>query len=332
MIRRLIWAAGLSAGLILCLCLGTYLYVRDAWRAPGPHSIETTIILPKGSGLQAIANSLKAKGVIAQAPVFLLGLFIDGGGSNLKAGEYAIGAKASMADIAEMMRAGRVLQHRVIVPEGWTSREVLDYLATLDFLDGPMPNVPPPEGGLRPNTYFVERGVPRASLITRMMAAQSSLLDEMIAAHRQDGQSADRQRLLILASIIERESAVAAERPHIAGVFLRRLQLNMRLQSDPTVMYGLTNGRGRMDRDLTHDDLRSPSPWNTYVIDGLPPTPICNPGESALLAAIAPTETDDLYFVADGNGGHAFAKSLAEHNRNVAAWRKRVKATDQGAD
>ena len=210
---------------------------------------------------------------------------------------------------------------RVTVAEGVTSWQIVDALKKADFLQGPLETVPP-EGSLAPGGYEVERGMERGALISQMTAKQSAILAEAWAK-RSDGLPYDTpEEALIMASIVEKETGIAEERGRVASVFINRLQQGMRLQTDPTVIYGITKGEGVLGRGLRQSELRRETPYNTYVIDGLPPTPISNPGAEAIKAAVNPEQTDYLFFVADGSGGHAFAKTLDEHNTNVAAWRK----------
>jgi UPF0755 protein len=314
---------------ILVVGAGAAVWQLDRlWHQPGQMESEQIVDLPRGAGIVAIAEQLAARQIIPSSYLFLAGLVWDGGSRNLRAGEYAFPAHISMAELAALLRSGRVVQHRLTIPEGWTVVEIMEAVLSADFLTGPLPDPVPDEGTLRPDTYFAEKGADRRTLITRMVQAQSALVADVIA-HRPAGVPApDPHKLLVLASLVERESAIAEERPMIAGVFTRRLERNMRLQSDPTVIYGLSGRRGSLDRDLTRDDLKSPSPWNTYVIDGLPATPICNPGLSALQAAVAPDQGDALYFVANGDGGHQFAATLAAHNHNVALWREKSRKSD----
>ncbi|MBL9049282.1 MAG: endolytic transglycosylase MltG [Tabrizicola sp.] len=212
------------------------------------------------------------------------------------------------------------LVFRITVAEGVTSWQVVDALLKADFLQGSVETVPP-EGSLAPGGYEVERGAERGSLIAEMTEKQAAILAEAWAA-RAEGLPYDTpEEALIMASIIEKETGVPDERGRVASVFVNRLQQGMRLQTDPTVIYGITKGEGVLGRGLRQSELRRETPWNTYVIDGLPPTPIANPGAEAIRAAMAPDETDYLFFVADGTGGHAFAETLEEHNENVARWR-----------
>jgi UPF0755 protein len=231
---------------------------------------------------------------------------------------YGAGVPEVYRDLVE---SGTPMVYRVSVPEGLTSWQIVEGLRAADFLSGEIAEVPP-EGSLAPDTFEVRRGQDRQEILERMQAAQDAILAEAWAT-RQDGLPLESpQEALILASIIEKETSVPEERRRVASVFVNRLNRGMRLQTDPTVIYGLTEGRGVLGRGIRASELRSETPWNTYVIDGLPPTPIANPGRAAIAAAVNPDDTPFIFFVADGTGGHAFAETLEEHNRNVAAWRR----------
>lgn len=294
--------------------------VQDAAR-PGPLAEATTITIDRGSGLGAIAQSLEAAGIIRSATLFTVIVKLQGADTGLLAGEYRFAAGASLSAVIGALRRGAVTVYRVTIPEGLTSAEIVARLNAEPALTGSIAAVPA-EGSLLPDTYQVHRGDPRESVLARMQAAMAETRARLWA-NRADGlplQSAD--EAVILASIIEKETAVADERRRVAGVFVNRLKAGMRLQTDPTVIYALTEGTGPLNRPLTRRDLQVDSPYNTYVIEGLPPGPIANPGEAALAAAVDPEDHGYYYFVADGSGGHAFSKTLAEHNRNVAQWRR----------
>ena len=213
------------------------------------------------------------------------------------------------------------MARRLTVAEGLTVAEVFRLLAETEGLTGELPE-PPPEGSLLPETYFYALGDDREEIVRRMRRGMRELLDELWSSRPEDLVLEDRGDLVTLASIVDKETGLADERSTVAAVFLNRLRLGMRLQSDPTVIYGLTEGNGPLDRPLTRRDWRHDSPYNTYQIDGLPPGPIGNPGRAALEAVLQPDDVDYLYFVADGTGGHAFGRTLEEHNRNVAKWRQ----------
>lgn len=287
---------------------------------PGPLTAETRFVVPRGASLDRVAQSLEAQGVIGSAALFRIAARTSDDGRDIRFGEYAVPPGASIRDVLDLLRSGRVVQYPVTVPEGLTSWEIVELLKGVEVLEGTIATVPP-EGTLAPDTYIVSRGDTREALIARMAALQARRLEEAWAQRAPDIAVRTPQEALILASLIEKETAKPEERPIIGGVFNNRLKRNMRLQTDPTIIYGITRGQGPLDRPIRRSDIDRPTPWNTYTIDGLPPTPIANPGRESLLAATRPAETRALYFVADGTGGHAFAETLAEHNRNVAAWR-----------
>ena len=299
------------------------------FRGPGPEHGEdgTTVILRRGAGLPEIASTLEGAGVISSAPIFLAAAQITGAARELKAGEYEFGNRASMARVLADVRAGRVVRHFVTVPEGMTSDMVVEILAENPLLTGVAPS--PPEGAVLPETYQIERGEDRAAVLQRMMEAHDEVL-AMLWARRQPGLPIETpQEAVILASIVEKETGVASERPQVASVFVNRLRRGMRLESDPTIIYGLTKGRP-LGRGIRLSELSRETPYNTYVIDGLPPTPIANPGRAALAAVLDPPETDYLFFVADGSGGHAFAATYDQHRRNVERWRQIERGRAQG--
>ena len=288
--------------------------------APGPTTAETLFMVPRGASLERVAEALEQADVIDSASLFRIAARVDGDGRAIRFGEYAVPAGASILDVLELLRSGRVVQHALTVPEGLTSWEVVELLKSNDLLTGDVDTVPP-EGTLAPDTYSITRGDSRANVIARMQSLQAARLAQAWAQRSPDIAINTPEQALILASLIEKETGVPDERPVISGVFHNRMKRGMRLQTDPTIIYGITEGKGPLERALTRADIQRPTRWNTYVIDGLPPTPIANPGSEAIVAAVMPDATDALYFVADGTGGHAFARTLAEHNRNVAAWR-----------
>lgn len=293
----------------------------DRWlHSPGPLEVPVTVVLPRGIGLGGIAEQLTAAGVIDQPRRLVLAARLAGRDRALKAGEYAFAPGMTPDEVLRLLEQGTVVLHPVTVAEGLTVTEVFALLAESPVLSGPLPP-PPPEGSLLPETYLVPREEPRARLVSRMRADMSAALERAWANRQPDLPLTSPEEALILASIIEKETAVAEEYPLVAAVFVNRLRKGMPLQTDPTVIYALTEGDGPLGRALTRRDLEVDHPYNTYRNPGLPPGPIANPGRGALEAAVHPADVDYLYFVADGTGGHAFARTLAEHNRNVARWR-----------
>jgi UPF0755 protein len=318
--------ARLFAGL-LAACLLLAVAGFGAWRwallqldAAGPLQTETAVVVPRGASSGTIAERLEAAGVIADQRFFMLGLALDPG-TPLRAGEFAFPAGASIRDAIAILRSGRTVQRRLTVPEGLTVAQILSLVEAAEGLTGTIDAVPP-EGGLLPETWAYSWGDSRASVVRRMAEAMERTLAEAWAARVPNLPLASPREALILASIIERETGVADERAKVAGVFVNRLRRGMPLQSDPTVIYAVTGGAGVLDRPISRADLEFDHPVNTYRNRGLPPLPIAAPGRASLMAAVRPAETDALYFVADGTGGHVFSRTLEEHNRAVARWRQ----------
>jgi UPF0755 protein len=318
---KLLAVLTMLVGLAAVVAIAVWSQTRAFLVERGPSVSETVVVLPRGAGLDEITARLNAAGVIDRPWLFRLAVRLDGQDRALKAGEYAFPAGATPASVINMLARGETVARRLTVAEGLTVAEVFRLLAENEALSGELPELPP-EGSLLPETYFYALGDDRAALVRRMQRGMRQLLDELWPARAETLPLADRQEALILASIVDKETGVAAERPAVAAVFLNRLRQGMRLQSDPTVIYGLTGGNGPLDRELTRADWRHDSPYNTYRIYGLPPGPIGNPGRASLEAVLNPEDVDYLYFVADGSGGHAFGRTLDEHNRNVAKWRR----------
>lgn len=289
-------------------------------RAPGPLAEDTIVVLPPGLSLRQVAGLLFDAGAIDEPGLFVAWLRLSGDARRLKAGEYLIPAAASARRIRNLLRRGDTVVHRFTVAEGLTSKQVVALLRAEPALSGDIAAIPP-EGTLLPETYHYSRGDSRSALLERMRAAMERTLLELWDGRAGDLSLATPADALTLASIVEKETAIAAERPRVAAVFVNRLRRGMKLQSDPTVAYGL-HGGDPPERPLTTADLARGTPFNTYVIDGLPPGPIANPGRQSLAAVLNPANTTELYFVADGSGGHAFANSLDEHQRNVRKWRR----------
>ena len=321
-LRRLA-AAALGLLLLAVLAVGAGWWLLGRYMdTPGPLAQEQVIELERGSGLAGIAMKLEAAGVVDDARIFRLAARLTGRDRKLRAGEYLVPAAISPNALLDLLESGRVVLHALTVPEGLTTTETRALIAADPVLTGPMPEVTPGEGTLLPETYHFPRGTTRIAIVEQMQREMATLLAELWAGRQPDLPLATSEEALTLASIIEKETAVPDEYGLVAGVFVNRLRRGMLLQTDPTVIYALTRGEGPLGRQLLRRDLEVDDPYNTYVHAGLPPGPIANPGRGALSAAVAPAETDFLYFVADGTGGHAFAKSLAEHNRNVAKWRR----------
>lgn len=302
---------------------GLAYFANVQFNAEGPHATDRTITVERGMAMRSIAAMLENRGVISNEHIFTAGVMARRAGAGLQAGDYAIEAHASMASILDMLVDGRAIVYSVTFPEGWTSQQMVNRLNATDFLTGEITEVPP-EGSLMPNTYSFARDATRQSVLDRMLAAQQTALTE-IWERRVEGLPLESpEELVTLASIVEKETARADERTRVAGVFINRLNRGMRLQTDPSILYGVFGGEAWMEaRPIYRSQLRDESnPYNTYVIPGLPPGPIASPGRAAMEAVANPSRTDDLFFVADGTGGHAFAETYEEHNRNVARWRE----------
>lgn len=302
---------------------------RAEFYGTGPLKQQATYLVPRNSSLSAIADGLERQGIIDDAHVFEYGVRMTGSAADLKAGEYAFAPGISMNGIMEKLKSGESILHAVTIPEGWTVQQIYDRVKSDDALVGDMPPLAP-EGTLLPETYKFTRGMSRKELIDKMAAADKKVVNEIWERRKPNLPIKDIGQFITLASIVEKETGNADERPHVASVFINRLKKGMRLQSDPTFLYGVYGGAGKpKDQAVTQADKDSDSPYNTYKIQGLPPGPIANPGRAALEAVANPSSTDDLYFVADGSGGHVFAKSLAEHNANVRRYRD---LQDQASD
>ncbi len=313
--------AGLSLCLIALIGFGVFWWAWSGLNGPGPSAEETRVLIPRGAGLEVIGERLEEAGVIPHRLFFIAGAVLTGRQRPVRAGEYLFAAGLSVRGVLEQMREGRVIVRRLTAPEGLTVAQVFELVASAEGLTGALP-APTPEGALLPETYNYSWGDGRAEIIARMIKAMDEVVAEAWAKRSPNLPLTTPKELAALASVVEKETALAGERSRVAAVFVNRLRRGMRLQSDPTVIYGLTGGKGPLDRALTRADLDRPTPYNSYQNLGLPPGPIANPGRASLMAAAQPGPYEDLYFVADGSGGHAFAQTLEEHNRNVARWRR----------
>ena len=312
----LVLLAGVSAGV-----LGWY--VLNQFSSHGPQAREgasTIYMLQKGTGLATTAQALERDWLVRDALVFRLGVMWEGKTSALKAGEYEIPSGASPKEIMEIFVQGKSIVHKLTVAEGLTSAVVMDLVRRDPILVGEL-TLLPAEGRLLPETYLFQRGTTRDQLVAQMQRDHVKVLDELWDKRQPGLPFTTKEQAVTLASIVEKETGVASERPHVAAVFINRLRRGMRLQSDPTIIYGLTKGVP-LGRGIRQSELEKATPYNTYVITGLPPKPIANPGRASIEAVLNPMPSEDLYFVANGTGGHAFASTETEHQANVQRWRE----------
>ena len=306
------------------LAIGAVAWLMMEARKPGPLTADKIVNIVREDDGGSIAEQLERAGVIDSATWFSLLALLDGNRSVLKRGEYEFKAGVSMNEIESLLASRRVVQHKLTIPEGLTSEQIVQRLRDDDVLAGDIKETPR-EGSLMPDTYYFERGDTRQSLLTRMAKAQTKIVDEIWKRRAPDLPIRSPGEMVTLASIVEKETGRADERPHVAGVFVNRLQKHMRLESDPTIVYGLVFGKGTLGHSITKAEVNQATPYNTYIVDGLPPGPIANPGKAALEAVANPTRSKDLYFVADGTGGHVFAelvRAAPEECRSLAADRE----------
>lgn len=288
---------------------------------PGRFTEIHLVYIPPGSSAAAIAKKLEENHIIENRMLFRWAARLAGRQNPLKAGEYEIADASSIRQIIALLQSGKTYQRQITIAEGLMSFEIVEILNRAQGLEGVSETIPA-EGSLLPETYNYSYGDRRDQIITRMQGAMTKTIAELWQARAENLPIQTPEEAVILASIVEKETGVAAERPRVAGVFINRLRTGMPLQSDPTTIYALTLGKSRLDRPLLRKDLEIQSPYNTYTVSGLPPTPIANPGRASIAAVLQPETHDYIYFVADGTGGHAFAKTLDAHNQNVAHWRK----------
>lgn len=321
MSRKTIRALTLMLVVAVTSAAGMLVWGASIFDADGPAIEDTTIVLPRGSSVAQIARSLETHGILEQPDLFRLVVRATGQSKSLRAGEYLVPAASSMRAVLALLISGETVVRRFTLPEGVTTVDALALISTAEGLEG-APPIGVGEGGLLPETYHYAYGDARAEVVARMQRAMATLIEELWPGRAANLPFDSPAEAIVLASIVEKETGVAEERALVAGVFVNRLRRGMRLQSDPTVVYALTLGKGALGRRLTRDDLAVDSPFNTYRVAGLPPAPIANPGRAALEAVLNPTETENLFFVADGTGGHVFARTLEEHRRNVRRWRQ----------
>lgn len=329
--RALIGRMGLIAIAVLSAVLA--LMLAFSLFGPGPAAREgdsTLFVVDPGDGTAKVASGLREARLVRSALGFRIVATLTGHGNDLKPGEYEIPSGATAGRIADILASGRSVRRTITIPEGWTVAMAFRRIEANPYLTGPLPERPP-EGMMRPDTYQIQRGMTRTALVQQMVDAQTRLLDEEWLKRSPDLPFRTREEALILASIVEKETSQPDEHGVVAGVFVNRLRVGMRLQTDPTIIYGITKGEP-LRRRILRADIENPHPWNTYVIRGLPPTPIANPGAAAIRAVMNPPRHRYLFFVADGSGGHAFAETYAEHQRNVQRyweWRRQREEKDE---
>lgn len=331
----------LTVSLVFMLLFGGMSFViYNQYESPGPLEASRVVVIPKGEGRIAIAERLEKDGIISNRWTFVGGHLLQSfigrkKNGELKAGEYEIKEHASMRDVIETLSEGKSILYKTTLPEGLTSEQIVERLKAEPSLSGEITRIPP-EGALLPDTYYFSKGTPRQEILDRMQDQMEKALATLWESRDPELPVKSLAELVTFASIVEKETGRADERDRVAAVFYNRLRKGMRLQSDPTIVYGIVGGQGSLGRGITKFDIETKSPYNTYQINGLPPGPICNPGKSALEAALHPAKTTDLYFVADGTGGHAFSETLKEHNTAVQKWREvekqRAKQADDAAD
>jgi UPF0755 protein len=313
--------AVISAFVLVALAAGIALFFgKQRFEATGPLQADRIVNIPRGSGMRDIADILSREGVIDQPWLFIGGVLVLKAREDLKAGEYEFKAHSSVRDVVATIVEGKVVAHQVSIPEGFTSEQIVARLVQDNVLAGDIKQIPR-EGSLLPDTYNFARGITREQMVQRMQQAQQRLLHEIWEHRAPDLPLKTPDQLVVLASLVEKETGKPEERTRVAAVFVNRLKQRMKLQSDPTIIYGLVGGKGTLGRPIMKSEIEQPTPYNTYIIDGLPPGPIANPGRASLEAAANPARTRELYFVADGTGGHAFAETYELHQKNVARLR-----------
>ena len=307
--------------IVISVAVGAALFFgKQRFDAPGPLADDKVVNIPRGLGTRDIADVLQREGVIDQPYIFMGGVIALKARGELKYGEYQFSKHASVADVVDTIIEGKVVQHAFTVPEGLTSEQIVARLLENTALTGQIKEIPR-EGTLLPETYRFTRGMTREQIIQRMQQAHRRVLQDVWEHRMPDLPVKTPEQLVTLASIVEKETGRPDERTRVAAVFVNRLKTKMRLQSDPTIIYGLTGGKGSLGRPIQKNEIEQPTPYNTYVIDGLPPGPIANPGRASLEAAANPARTKEIYFVADGSGGHLFSDNYTEHQKNVARLR-----------
>ncbi|MBL1240849.1 MAG: endolytic transglycosylase MltG [OCS116 cluster bacterium] len=311
--------------IIVLLVAGGWLATVQLFEVKNDTNVETLFKVQSGDNLNVIAQRLEQQELISSQDLYRLLVSYEGNDTRLKAGEYKIPPNATMRDIMNIFVGGQSIQHKLTFAEGLTTGQIMDKIKIAPLLTGQVAETPV-EGSLMPETYLFESGTARAEIIAQMQAAQKKFLTNLWETRDKDLPLENMEEVVILASIVEKETGVASERPEVAAVFVNRIKKKMKLQSDPTIIYGITLGKYKLDRQLKKSEIKAKTPYNTYVIERLPPTPIANPGRASILAVLNPAKVDYLYFVADGTGGHVFANNYKAHQKNVKALRARQKA------
>ena len=314
------WLSAVSF-LVAILIAGLFIYGVKSFDSRGGLEQDKIILIKKGSSLKLISNQLVNEGIIKYKYLFEAGVRINASAAKLQAGEYLFPQFVSMRKVMETLEKGDSIQHKITIPEGLYTTQILSIINADKILKGEITDIPF-EGTLLPDTYNFSRGDSKQDIINRMKKAQEIVLNKAWDSKQANLPIKTKKEALILASIIEKETGIGMERKKVSGVFINRLNKGMLLQTDPTVIYAVTLGKYVLNRGIRRSELKSKSPYNTYVHVGLPPTPITNPGKLSIEAALNPEKHDYIFFVADGTGGHAFGKTLREHNNNVAKWRK----------
>ncbi len=319
--KKLSMFIGISCVVFLITAAGLTYYSINYFQNPGSSQEDKTLVIANGSSLKSIAYNLSNAGIIKHPELFYIILRVNGAGNSLKAGEYSFPAGISPVDAFEKLANADVIVHKITIPEGLMTFQILKHIQKAEYMTGAVPeNIR--EGTLLPETYDYYYGDSREKLVKRMQNAMIKALNNLWEKREKDSPIKNKKELLTLASIVEKETGIPEERGRVAAVFINRLNKKMRLQTDPTVIYSITKGKYVLERPLRTKDLQMQDEYNTYRNSGLPPGPIANPGYAAIESVTNPLKTDEIYFVADGTGGHKFAKTLSEHNRNVRKWRK----------
>jgi UPF0755 protein len=307
--------------ILLAIMVGVGVAVgKHRFDTPGPLTADKVVNIPPRYGIRDIADLLVKEDVIEHPLTFIAGSLVYKTHEELRFGEYQFNKGASLHDVLNTLVSNKVVQHQITLAEGLTSEQIVQRLLEADMLAGNIREIPR-EGSMLPESYRFPRGTTRDQVIKRMQDSQKRILQEVWDHRAPDLPLKTPEQLVTLASIVEKETGRSDERSRVAAVFVNRLKQRMKLQSDPTIIYGLVGGKGTLGRPIMRSEIEQPTPYNTYVIEGLPPGPIANPGRAALEAVANPARTKELYFVADGTGGHAFSETLDAHQRSVSKLR-----------